>query len=126
MNVFVKASRTAAAAVLLVGCCLAQQEPAPPSFHAQTDLVTIPFQVRRGSRVASDLKPSDVVLLEDGVPRGFTIFGSSSSPPHTRSRGDVRRHEPRGRAEGKSWVLGCQGPSVPCQLLERSDSLTAS
>jgi len=78
MNVFVKASRTAAAAVLLVGCCLAQQEPAPPSFHAQTDLVTIPFQVRRGSRVASDLKPSDVVLLEDGVPRGFTIF---EAPP---------------------------------------------
>jgi hypothetical protein len=73
-DVLVQASRTLAAAVLLVGLCLAQQDPAQPSFHAQTDLVTVPFQVRRGSRSASDLKPSDVVLLEDGVPRGFTIF----------------------------------------------------
>lgn len=71
-------SRTIAAAVLLVGLCLAQQEPVTPSFHAQTDLVTIPFQVRRGSRSASDLKPSDLVLLEDGVPRSFTIF---EAPP---------------------------------------------
>jgi hypothetical protein len=63
---------------LLVGLSLAQQEPVPPSFHAQTDLVTVPFQVRRGSRPASDLKPLDVVLLEDGVPRGFTIF---EAPP---------------------------------------------
>src|SRR5205823_5010754 len=44
----------------------------------QTDLVTVPFQVRRGSRSVSDLKPADVVLLEDGVPRGFTIF---EAPP---------------------------------------------
>src|ERR1700733_14916145 len=78
MDVSAPATRTAAAAVLLVGLCLAQQEPAPPSFHAQTDLVTVPFQVRRGARSVSDLKPLDVVLLEDGVPRGFTIF---EAPP---------------------------------------------
>lgn len=76
---FAPASRIAAAAVLLAGLGLAQQEQVTsasvtPAFHAQTDLVTVPFQVRRGSRSASDLKPSDVVLLEDGVPRGFTIF----------------------------------------------------
>jgi len=70
--------RTFAAAVLLIALCLAQQEPVTPSFHTQTDLVTVPFQVRRGSRSASDLKPSDVVLLEDGVPRSFTIF---EAPP---------------------------------------------
>ena len=74
----VQASRTFAAAVLLIALCLAQQEPVTPSFHTQTDLVTVPFQVRRGSRSASDLKPSDVVLLEDGVPRSFTIF---EAPP---------------------------------------------
>jgi hypothetical protein len=73
-----RASRTVAAAVLVVGLCFAQQEPVTPSFHARTDLVTVPFQVRRGSRSVSDLKPADVVLLEDGVPRGFTIF---EAPP---------------------------------------------
>lgn len=63
--------------MLLVGLCLAQ-EPAPPSFRTQTNLVTIPFQVRRGSHSATDLKASDVVLLDDGVPRNFTIF---EAPP---------------------------------------------
>jgi hypothetical protein len=77
----VQAGRTVAATALLAGLCFAQQpskEPAPPAFHSQTDLVTVPFQVRLGSGSASDLKPSDVVLLEDGVPRGFTIF---EAPP---------------------------------------------
>ena len=73
-----QASRATAAAALLVGLCLAQGEPGTPSFRAHTDLVTVPFQVRRGSRPVFDLKPSDVVLLEDGVPRGFTIF---EAPP---------------------------------------------
>jgi hypothetical protein len=77
-GVFVQATRTIAAAVLLVGLSLAQQEPVPPSFRVQTDLVTVPFQVRRGSRLISDLKPTDVVLLEDGVPRAFTVF---EAPP---------------------------------------------
>jgi hypothetical protein len=77
-DMIVQASRIVAAAVLVVGLCLAQQEPVTPSFHVRTDLVTVPFQVRRGSRSVSDLKPSDVVLLEDGVPRGFTIF---EAPP---------------------------------------------
>ncbi|HKE25462.1 MAG TPA: hypothetical protein VKB88_24050 [Bryobacteraceae bacterium] len=73
-----QARRTTAASVLLVCLCLAQQNPVIPSFHAETNLVTVPFQVRRGSRSVSDLKPSDVVLLEDGVPRSFTIF---EAPP---------------------------------------------
>jgi hypothetical protein len=73
-----QASRAIAAAVLLVGLSFAQQELGTTTFHTQTDLVTVPFQVRRGSRSVSDLKRSDVVLLEDGVPRGFTIF---EAPP---------------------------------------------
>jgi hypothetical protein len=72
------ASRTIAAALLLVGLSLAQQEPVTPTFHVQTDLVTVPFQVRRGSGSVSDLKRSDVVLLEDGVPRDFTTFEAPS------------------------------------------------
>jgi len=50
------------------------QEPAPPAFRVHTDLVTVPFQVHRESHSVSDLKLSDVLLLEDGVPRGFTVF----------------------------------------------------
>src|SRR5688572_5109272 len=66
-----------AAGVLLVGITLAQETPrapALPAFRVQTDLVVVPFEVRRGSRAVSDLEPSDVVLLEDGVPRAFTAF----------------------------------------------------
>lgn len=73
-----QASRTIVASVLVVGLCLAQQNLVIPSFHTETNLVTVPFQVRRGSRSVSDLKPSGVVLLEDGVPRSFTIF---EAPP---------------------------------------------
>ncbi len=73
-----QASRTIAASVLLVGLCLAQQEPVIPSFHVQTNVVIVHFQVRRGSRSVSDLKPSEVVLLEDGIPRSFTIL---EAPP---------------------------------------------
>jgi hypothetical protein len=77
----VQTSGTIAATVLLVSLSLAQQppkEPVQPAFRAQTDLVIVPFQVRRGSGPVSDLRPSDVVLFEDGVPRGFTIF---ETPP---------------------------------------------
>jgi hypothetical protein len=59
---------------MLVAVCLAQQEPLPTSFRVQSDLVIMPFQVHRGSRSVSDLKPSEVILLEDGVSRGFTVF----------------------------------------------------
>jgi hypothetical protein len=70
-------ARILAAAVLLTGLLASQEIPqgsAPPTFRAETNLVTVRFQVRLGSGSASDLKPSDVVLLEDGVPRAFTLF----------------------------------------------------
>src|SRR6185295_3226344 len=79
-----RTSRTIATGLLLVGVCLAQQtsqEPTPPALHVQTDLVVVPFQVRHGSRSVSDLKPPDVVLLEDGVPRAFTGFEAPSDHP---------------------------------------------
>ena len=71
---FVPPSRIIAAAVLACRLAEAQQGPLQPVFRAGTDLVTVPFQVHRGSRSIADLKPEDVVLLEDGVPRGFTFF----------------------------------------------------
>src|SRR5215472_4575697 len=76
--------RAIAIALLLVGMSLAQQtsqEPAQPTLQVQTNLVVIPFQVRRGSRSVSDLKPSDVVLLEDGAPRAFTGFEAPPDHP---------------------------------------------
>src|SRR5215469_16549995 len=78
-------TRTIAAGALLVGMSLlaqqTSQEPARPTLNVQADLVVIPFQVRRGSRSVSDLKSSDVVLLEDGVPRAFTGFETPSEHP---------------------------------------------
>ena len=82
--VLLQAGRTIAIGVLLVGMSPAQQnsqEPAQPALHVQTDLVVVPFQVRRGSRSVSDVKPSDVVLLEDGVPHPFTGFEAPSDHP---------------------------------------------
>lgn len=80
--------RTLVAAVLLAGASLAQQppeEPDRPAFRVQTSLVVVPFQFRRGSRSISELAPADLVLLEDGVPRSFTIF----EPPPVRLTLDI-------------------------------------
>lgn len=63
--------------VFLMSMSPAQQ----PALHVQTDLVVVPFQVRRGSRSVSDLKSTDVVLLEDGVPRAFTGFEAPPDHP---------------------------------------------
>jgi hypothetical protein len=82
--VLLQTSRTITACVILVGLSLAEQtsqEPAQPALHVQTDLVVVPFQVRRGSRSVSDLTPSDVVLVEDGVQRPFTDFDAPSDHP---------------------------------------------
>src|SRR5262249_39713398 len=79
-----QASRTIAIGVFLVVMSMAQQnsqEPTPPPLHIQSDLVVVPFHVRHGSRSVSDLKQSDVVLLEDGVPRPFTGFEAPSDHP---------------------------------------------
>ena len=77
-------SRSFTVDLLLVGMSRAQQpsqEPSQPALHVQTDLVIVPLQVHRGSRPVSDLKPSDVVLLEDGAPRAFTLFEAPPDHP---------------------------------------------
>jgi hypothetical protein len=65
------------AAALLAAATLAQQAPGEPellAFHAQSNLVILPFQVSRNKHFATDLSAGDVVLLEDGVPRKFSVF----------------------------------------------------
>jgi hypothetical protein len=52
------------------------QAPAAPTFRGQTSLVLVAFHVTRGK---GSLQPSDVVLLEDGKPRQFTIFDSAAT-----------------------------------------------
>jgi VWFA-related protein len=70
-----------AIAVLALSVCLAQQTPQEPSvtFRAQTRLVLLSFHVTHGKNYVTALKPADIVLLEDGKPRDFTIFDSAAS-----------------------------------------------
>jgi len=74
-------SRAISLAVLLAGTPHTSQELAQPKFRVQTDAVIVPFEVRRGSHPVSDLNRSDVVLLEDGVPRGFSGFEAPADHP---------------------------------------------
>ena len=57
------------------------EQPRQPAFRAGTDVVVVPFQVRRGSRPVSDLTPAEVILLDEGVPRAFTGFEAPSNRP---------------------------------------------
>jgi hypothetical protein len=52
------------------------QEPEPVTFRTQTRLVLLSFHAAQGKNYVTDLKPADVVLLEDSKPRDFTIFDS--------------------------------------------------
>jgi hypothetical protein len=66
--------------LLALGVCQGQEAPPEPvTFHAQTRLVLLSFHVTHGKNYATDLKPADVVLLEDGKPREFTIFDSPAT-----------------------------------------------
>jgi hypothetical protein len=62
--------------------CLARQSPpdaALPTFQSQSRLVLLPFRVIHGKNYVTSLKQSDVILLEDGKPRPFTIFDTPTS-----------------------------------------------
>jgi len=68
-----------AAALLLL---LAAQDPAPPGpavFRTQSSLATVRFHVALHSRYVTNLAPSDVILLEDGVPRPFSWFENAQT-----------------------------------------------
>lgn len=63
-----------------------QQHPTEPSasFRSEVREVLVSFNVARDSYFALDVKPEDVVLLEDGKPRTFSFFegpGTGRRPP---------------------------------------------
>lgn len=63
--------------LLFLACLLAgQQTSTEPSstFSSESRLVLVPFHVVQGKYFAPDLKPEDILLLEDGKPRDFTVF----------------------------------------------------
>jgi hypothetical protein len=68
--------------------CLLCSQQAPPkptaSFASETRLVLVPFNVQRGAYFAADVNANDIVLLEDGKSREFSIFegpGTGRRPP---------------------------------------------
>ena len=44
------------------------------TFKAQSTLATVRFHVVQNDHYVTELKPEDVILLEDGAPRKFTVF----------------------------------------------------
>ena len=59
------------------------QDPAPAAFFARSQLVLVPFHVARNKFYVSDLKSSDIVLLEDGHPRPFATFEAPNAQKRT-------------------------------------------
>ena len=50
-----------------------------PTFQSESALALVRFHVERKHSFAGDLKAEDVILLEDGRPRKFTVFEGSVS-----------------------------------------------
>jgi VWFA-related protein len=65
----------------LAAAALAAQET--PTFRTETSLALVRFHAAKGGRYVLDLKPDDVVLLEDGQPRPFTVFEGGASRIHS-------------------------------------------
>lgn len=62
--------------------CPAQQSPTDaglPIFQSQSRLVLLPFRVIHGKDYVTSLTQSDIILLEDGKARPFTIFDAPTS-----------------------------------------------
>lgn len=67
---------------LASGVLLGQQAPpvsSPPIFRSQTELVLLSFHVTQAKHNVTELTPTDVLLLEDGKPRDFSIFDSPAA-----------------------------------------------
>jgi hypothetical protein len=57
---------------IFAACLLPAQQT--PVFRASSSLALVRFHVVQKNRYNTGLKPEDVILLEDGAPRSFTVF----------------------------------------------------
>lgn len=64
--------------IFAVAAIVSAQEAA--QFTSQSQLVLVPFNVTHEKLFVTDLKVDDVVLLQDGKPRPFTVFEGPSTP----------------------------------------------
>jgi VWFA-related protein len=62
-------------------CLLPAQET--PVFRASSSLGLVRFHVVQKNHYNTDLKPEDVILLEDGAPRQFTVFENAMAGTRT-------------------------------------------
>jgi VWFA-related protein len=62
--------------------CLLPAQPTPV-FRTESSLALVRFHVVHKNRYVTGLKPEDVVLLEDGAPREFTVFENAMAATRT-------------------------------------------
>jgi VWFA-related protein len=69
-------------AIATLAVCLlpAQQTPV---FRSESSLALVRFHVVQKNRYNTGLKPEDVILLEDGAPRKFTVFENATAGART-------------------------------------------
>ena len=66
---------------ILAACLLPAQQT--PVFRTDSSLALVRFHVVNKNRYLTGLKPEDVVLLEDGAPRKFTVFENATTARRT-------------------------------------------
>jgi hypothetical protein len=64
--------RSLTAVILAAAMPLAAQQT--QIFRADTSLILVPFHVARGDAYVTSLKAEDIVLMEGGAPRKFSVF----------------------------------------------------
>ena len=62
---------------LIIGACLGHADD--PVFRSETSLALIHFHVVKSGKNATAIVPEDLTLLEDGVPRKFTVFENAAT-----------------------------------------------
>ena len=66
---------------IFAACLLPAQQT--PVFRTESSLALVRFHVVQKNRYNTDLKPEDVILLEDGAPRKFTVFENAMAGTRT-------------------------------------------
>ena len=59
---------------------VAQEQPV---FRAETSLALVRFHVVRNNRYVGDLKPADILLLENGATQRVALFEGAATAPRT-------------------------------------------